>query len=105
MSNSATPARARLDAWREQGADRFDPLRFHVMEALERRAADHGGETRRRLDERLSTLLDAYEVDLGRVSPRAPDIGRPAENATMAQGLLSALLDHAAARPTAMAAP
>jgi len=34
MSHSSTPARAMLDAWREQNADRLDPLRFHAMEAL-----------------------------------------------------------------------
>src|SRR5215469_14986649 len=97
MSNSATHARTRLDAWREQGADRFDPLRFHVMEALERRSVDHDGEARRLLDERLSTLLDAYEVDFARVSRRDQDITRSGEDAATARGVLGALVDHAAA--------
>ena len=43
-----------LDAWREQGADRLDPVRFHFIEALERRAAGHSGEARRILDDRVS---------------------------------------------------
>lgn len=49
-----------LDAWREFGADRLDPVRFGFIDALERRAAGHSGEARRILDDRLSTLLDAY---------------------------------------------
>ena len=60
MSDHRTPARRRLDAWREQGADRFDPVRFHRMEALERRAASHDGEVRDWLDARLATLLAGY---------------------------------------------
>ncbi|HAP25467.1 MAG TPA: hypothetical protein DCR74_07495, partial [Achromobacter sp.] len=32
-------ARAVLDAWRASGADRVNPLRFHLIDALDRRAA------------------------------------------------------------------
>ena len=60
MTEERTSAKARLDTWREQGADRIDPVRFHVLEALEQRAAGHEGEVRRLLDERLSLLLDGY---------------------------------------------
>ncbi|WP_441608850.1 DUF2894 domain-containing protein [Dyella sp. 2RAB6] len=60
MSEQPAQARARLDAWREQGAHGLDPVRFHVMEALEQRAATHAGEVRRLLDARLSALLDGY---------------------------------------------
>ncbi|RKT22519.1 hypothetical protein B0G69_5985 [Paraburkholderia sp. RAU2J] len=64
-------ARATLDAWRARGADRLDPVRFHFIAALERRAAAHGGEARRMLDERLSGLLDAYAADLERATAAA----------------------------------
>ena len=64
MSNDANAAQATLDAWREQGADAHDPLRFHFIDALARRAAGHDGEARRVLDARLSSLLDAYAADL-----------------------------------------
>lgn len=60
MIEVPSPARTRLDTWREQGADRIDPVRFHLMEALEQRAAGHDGEVRRLLGERLSSLLDGY---------------------------------------------
>jgi hypothetical protein len=56
--------RATIDAWRERGADRFDPVRFRVIEAMARRAMEHGGETRRVLDARLIALIDAYTGDL-----------------------------------------
>ncbi|MBD8874363.1 DUF2894 domain-containing protein [Rhodanobacter sp. DHB23] len=51
---------ARLAAWRQQGADRADPLRFAWMDALARRAARHDGAVRQRLDARLRELVDAY---------------------------------------------
>ena len=59
-------ARATLDAWRERGADRLNPVRFQFIEALERRAAGHSGEARRILDDRLRGLLEAYAGDLER---------------------------------------
>ncbi|SDG37712.1 DUF2894 domain-containing protein [Paraburkholderia phenazinium] len=60
--------RAQLDAWRERGADRLDPVRFRFIEALDRRAAGHSGEVRRLLDGRLSELLAVYADDLGRAA-------------------------------------
>jgi hypothetical protein len=90
-------ARALLDAWREQGADRFDRTRFHVMEALERRAADHDREARRLLDERLSSLLVAYEVDLENAPRRDQRIDDVSDDAASGRGELAALVDYAAA--------
>lgn len=57
-------ARAVLDAWRASGADRVSPLRFHLIDALDRRAAAYGGAARQRLDERLAALIRAYEAEL-----------------------------------------
>lgn len=51
---------ATLRAWRERGDDRLDPVGFHFIEALARRAAGHGGAVRTTLDARLAQLLDAY---------------------------------------------
>ncbi|WEN16739.1 DUF2894 domain-containing protein [Rhodanobacter sp. AS-Z3] len=67
MSPSRNHPRARLDAWRAQGADRLHPVRFHFIDALERRAASHEGEARRLLDGRLSQLLAAYADELDAV--------------------------------------
>lgn len=57
-------ARAMLDAWRAQGADRVDPVRFRFIEALARRAATCGGEVRHLIDNKLSALLEAYRCDV-----------------------------------------
>ncbi|KVM83317.1 hypothetical protein WT05_20520 [Burkholderia stagnalis] len=66
-----------LDAWREQGADRLDPVRFHLMDALARRAAGHDGDARRLLDARLATLLAGYADIVERGAPNAADVGIP----------------------------
>jgi len=45
---------------REQGADRFDPVRFHFIEALARRTAEQRGAAREILDGRLAKALADY---------------------------------------------
>jgi hypothetical protein len=50
----------KLDAWREQGADRLNPVRFHFIQALARRAAGKRGDARRFLDVRLAELIASY---------------------------------------------
>lgn len=60
MSDDRSPIRRQLDAWREQGFDRVDPMRFHLMDALERRACGYDGAARRVIDERLAALASAY---------------------------------------------
>jgi len=96
-SARTSDAQATLDAWREQGADRFDPLRFHFMDALARRAAAHEGEARRILDARLSTLLEAYTGDLASAATTAhtPVPCKPA------RGPLGELVDYIASHPQA----
>lgn len=89
-------ARATLDAWRERGADRMDPIRFHLIEALDRRAAGHSGEARRLLDERLSKLIEAYAVDLERAASRAGDADTKASSGEPARGALAGLIDYIA---------
>jgi Protein of unknown function (DUF2894) len=67
-------ARAMLDAWREAGVDRIDPLRFAAIDALARRIAKlsspEEGEFRRLLDARLTELMTAYAQD---IEPRRDD--------------------------------
>ncbi|WP_229758312.1 DUF2894 domain-containing protein [Paraburkholderia caffeinilytica] len=95
-------ARATLDAWRERGADRLDPIRFHFIEALDRRAAGHSGEARRLLDERLFSLIEAYAGDLEQAASRAADADADAGNDTTttasatepARGTLAGLIDY-----------
>lgn len=66
VDDVAARAQHTLDAWRERGADRLDPVRFRFIDALRRRAAAHGGDARRLLDARLAALIDAYAADLRR---------------------------------------
>jgi hypothetical protein len=97
-SASAHPyndARATLDAWREQGADRLDPVRFRFIEAMVRRAADHEGEARRVIDERLSGLLEAYSGDLERDVVSRADAS-PDTVCEKARGPLAGLVAHIA---------
>ncbi|CAE6736998.1 hypothetical protein R75461_02277 [Paraburkholderia nemoris] len=94
-------ARATLDAWRERGADRMDPIRFHFIEALDRRAAGHSGEARRLLDERLAKLIEAYAIDLERAESKADDTDAKASSGDPARGTLVGLIDYIANHATA----
>ena len=53
-----------LAAWRAQGADKRDPVRFHRIEALALRSRAFRGDVRRVLDERLTALVDAFAQSL-----------------------------------------
>ncbi|WP_346778737.1 DUF2894 domain-containing protein [Burkholderia sp. Ac-20353] len=68
MCSDTASARALLDAWRMRGDDRLDPVRFHLMDALARRAAGHDGDARRLLDARLATLVAGYADDVARAA-------------------------------------
>ncbi|CAM3789257.1 DUF2894 domain-containing protein [Bordetella bronchialis] len=77
MNSAAAPepappdVSAMLDAWREQGADRISPVRFHFIEALARRASARTGPARRELDRKLARLVEAYQRDVGAAGSRA----------------------------------
>lgn len=60
MPSKPADLQAQLDAWRAQGADRVDPLRFGLIAALARHAGNHDGQVRQRLDARLAELVDAF---------------------------------------------
>ncbi|MGY6269357.1 DUF2894 domain-containing protein [Achromobacter denitrificans] len=98
-------ARALLDAWRESGADRLAPARFRLIDAMERRAAAHGGEVRRRLDDRLAALIQAYAAEVQGAAARPsqaaarPDCAAPGD--ASARGPLGQLADALAAAPRA----
>ncbi|WP_088505748.1 DUF2894 domain-containing protein [Burkholderia ubonensis] len=94
MNRDATRARAMLDAWRASGADRLDPVRFHRIDALERRAAGHDGDARRLLDARLDALLAGYADDVERAG--GANEPRDVAQARPASGALAGLVTHIA---------
>lgn len=104
MDASLAPRGAVLDAWREQGADRADPVRFHRIEALHRRASGLAGEARRLADERLAVLVADYARLLRQAGERdGAAFVTPAQDRRGALGELADLL--AARRGVATQAP
>ena len=94
MADNPPPVNETLEAWRQRGADRLDPVRFRFIEALARRAAAHEGEARRLLDERLERLLAAHGAALEKLEPPKKKM----TPAAPAEGGLAALLAHVAER-------
>ncbi|WP_321848054.1 DUF2894 domain-containing protein [Burkholderia diffusa] len=97
MTDDATHVRATLDAWREQGADRLDPVRFHRLDALEKRAAALDGDARALLDARLATLLEGFAEIVARAGETAA-ASETAQAAALApaRGLLGGLVEQLA---------
>ncbi|HDR9808453.1 TPA: DUF2894 domain-containing protein [Burkholderia cenocepacia] len=95
MTGGATQVRAMLDAWREQGADRLDPVGFHRIDALERRAAVLDGAARALLDARLATLIDGFAKRVARDDDDAEATRETVQAATgaPARGALAALVE------------
>ena len=91
MHPEAPSPHAVLEAWREQGADRFDPLAFHRMDALQRRLGAQRGEVRRMLEARLSVQIDAYAAAL-ETGSRDFTL-RPAATAPVKRSALAELVD------------
>jgi hypothetical protein len=66
-------ATAALDALRERGAHRIDPIRFRLTESLVQRAAAHGGPARKLLDGRVTALLEAMDEAVTLATSRPVD--------------------------------
>ena len=99
----ASDATATLAEWRVQGADRIDPVRFLLLEALARRAAAQTGEARRLLDARLAALIDGYQGAMAAATDR---VNAPSASGVR-RGALGELVDELArdARPTSAQGP
>ena len=86
--SSVSAAVARLEAWRAQGSDRVDPVRFRFLESMARRAGANDGAARRVLEARIDALMAAY----GEAIERVPDTRRGIEVASPARGPLGELV-------------
>ncbi|MCD7099744.1 DUF2894 domain-containing protein [Stenotrophomonas sp. MMGLT7] len=108
MSDSAARRRARPDARHGQNADRPDPMRQRIAEALASRADRHDGEVRRILDRRLSGLRDGAAADRENAASTECKAGTATPPREPARGPLGELLEyiasHAAAKDPALAA-
>ncbi|MDO8377071.1 MAG: DUF2894 domain-containing protein [Aquabacterium sp.] len=71
-----TDVSATLAALRARGAQRLDPVRFRLIEAMARRASAHTGDVRRLLDSKLAGLLTACDAQLARARADADEIGQ-----------------------------
>lgn len=61
QENQADDLASQIASLRLKGADQLDPVRFHIIEALARRALQHQGRVKRILDDRLGKALVSYE--------------------------------------------
>lgn len=94
MSNEAPGGiEATIEAWRQRGEHCFDPVRFHFIEALARRAAVHEGAARRLLDQRLQTHMAAYAEALQKSREAAND-ATDHEPPPTGRSALSELVEH-----------
>jgi Tfp pilus assembly protein FimV len=87
-----------FDALRERGAQRLDPVRFRLAEALARRAGAHAGAARRVLDDKLAALLQTIAVPAAS-QQAAAGVVAPGPR----RGALGELADHAARQKSAPA--
>lgn len=67
------PTIAQLAAWREAGADKRDPARFHRIEALCTRMITYQGDVRRVLEARLKVLMDDFAKSVADAETSAGD--------------------------------
>nr|MBL8410414.1 DUF2894 domain-containing protein [Dechloromonas sp.] len=115
MADSGTPGKslpegetqALIAAWRAQGADRRDPVRFRFIESLARRTAAQHGAARALLDTRLALALDDFAERLAREAP-APVTGATEASEPALGGLgelLALLAQHLPERPVAAGTP
>lgn len=98
---------SQLAEWRARGADRIDPVRFHLIDALARKAAGQGGAARRVLDARLGDLIAAYEkmLEQAGVGTAAADRAAPARTAEPASESAPASTPIPAHAPAPVPAP
>lgn len=71
---ASADAGALIASLRAAGADRFDPVRLHYIEALVKRASTHQGSVKRMLDARLTEALAAFKEGFEQAQREAGEI-------------------------------
>lgn len=72
MTELAQDLSAQLTGLRQAGADLYDPVTVHYLQALLERAAGYQGEVRRLLDARLAQGLQALQLRFEQAQREAP---------------------------------
>ncbi|MCC8485360.1 DUF2894 domain-containing protein [Xanthomonas campestris pv. raphani] len=80
MSRTGSSTQAQLEQWRAQGADQRDPVRFHLMQTLQARAATQPPAVRQVLEDKLAALVTAYAQTL-QPTPVSVPVPAPAQPA------------------------
>lgn len=101
----STEASSPIDALRERGAQRIDPVRFHLTESLLRRSRAYAGPARRVLDAKVAILLQALSDQVSRAESTPVEALTTAEFAPLGCGALAGLVGHIAQqKPRALSA-
>ncbi|WP_286881912.1 DUF2894 domain-containing protein, partial [Cupriavidus sp. UBA2526] len=66
-----------LDGWRDNGADRADPVRFRFIETMAQRASGYSGEAGRLLDARVARLVAEYGEMLAGNASASDEVAQP----------------------------
>lgn len=104
-SEAARDIGAMVAAALSRGEQRFDPVRFRFIEAMAKRATAHGGEARRMLDDKVATLLAAYEEDRTKAQPTSTVAQEAAAETSPFAELAEHISRHAPMLGNAPAAP
>ncbi|QEE25385.1 DUF2894 domain-containing protein [Rhodanobacter glycinis] len=99
MSRKPASPRATIEAWRAQQAHAMEPWRFHLIDALERRLANHTGATHQWLEARLRQLMDRYAEGLNESTDVAEKPATTSVSSAPARGPLGELADQFTQRP------
>jgi phosphoglycolate phosphatase-like HAD superfamily hydrolase len=92
--DSSRDLNALIVSLRTAGADRFDPVRWHYIDVLAKRAMEHQGSVRRMLDAKLAKALAAFRERFEQAQCDARDaVGRNVQQYPHAARDLQALLD------------
>ncbi|SDQ64545.1 Protein of unknown function [Pseudoxanthomonas sp. CF385] len=105
MDGNALPLTAQLQAWRSQGADRADPARFDILQALAARMRTQEGEARRLLEARLAGLMRTYSEALAQRPTAVPATERGSDAAAGLRALVATLQARAGGVPDPEAPP
>lgn len=92
---SALDIQQTLDAWREQRADRLDPVRFQLIQAMATRAAGLvESEAKRKLDTRLAALIQQYSARVDEAATSTAPITCATETPPSPDTTLAGLIKH-----------